>query len=61
MHDDMIKILDLFVKFGTKFLTHIILLIQVKSTNEKEIVLKIFYSSYSTEGKHVDKKQKELL
>jgi hypothetical protein len=61
MHDDMIKILDLFIKPRTKFLTHIRLLIQVKSTNVKEIVLKIFYSCYSTEGKHIDQKQKELL
>jgi hypothetical protein len=37
------------------------LLIQVKSTNVKEIVLKILYLCYSTEEKHIDQKQKEIL
>jgi hypothetical protein len=37
------------------------LLIEVKSTNVKEIVLKILYPCHSTEGKHNDQKQKEIL
>jgi hypothetical protein len=61
MHDNMIKILELFIKLRTKNLTHKELHIQVKSKNAREIVLKIFYTCYSTEGEHIDKKQKELL
>jgi hypothetical protein len=60
MHDDMVKILELFIKPKTFFNTQIGQIIQVNSTKVKEIVLKIFYSCYSTEGLHTDLKQKEI-
>jgi hypothetical protein len=55
----MIKNFELFIKLKI-LLTHIESLIQVKSSKVKGIVLKIFYSCYSTEEFHTDLKQKEL-